>query len=224
MSYLDDDTLQVYIASAHGNAYAARDLAQRLEALGCEIVSKWTTRPLGWNTDMSEEVRAVHDISELQSANIYVGLITEDSLTTHAEFGFALAKGVECFVTSVDKEDLPFEEPSAHLDLLMYHPDVHRCESTADIVERLFLLLRAKIVACDVCGRDMVRQGGMLECKCGATRERSPMAWMDELQRGHQATCSQVPLIVEDKVVCAACQGEWQREDSGEIVFTATPV
>jgi len=225
VSYLDDDTLQIYIASAHSNAVQARNLGQLLDGFGCEVVSKWTLRPVGWSPDeMPNEVKAVHDLNELQAANLFIGLMTPSSLTSHAEFGYALARGIPCFVVPIlqPQPGCPVVDTDEFLclNMLMYHPDVFRCPTLDDLVNKVKAMLRAKIVACDVCTRDMKREGELLICRCGASRERSPMAWMDELIRGHQAFCTGVPIIEGDHVYCATCRCEWTRAEDG--LFTVT--
>jgi len=213
MKYLNDDTLRVYVASSHDNVAHARALAERLREIGCEIVSKWTERSTGWSIDIERNVvRARFDVDELRQANIFVGLITDMSRTSHAEFGFAMAAGMPCFVVSLHGD---------HWNLLMYHPDVHRLPSENSLVERLFMLVKAKIVACDVCGRDMARTmrdgESLLTCSCGASRIASPMAWKNELIKGHQAVCSNVAEDKGDFVFCSVCQAEWHRRDDGSI-------
>lgn len=225
MSYLDDDDIRVYIASAHSNAEMARALYKTLKDIGCEIVSKWTMRPIGWSPEeMPNEQKAVHDLSELQAANVFVGLMTPSSMTSHAEFGYALARGIPCFVVPIlePRPGCPVEDTDEFLclNMLMYHPDVHRCGNEDEVIRKIHAMLRAKIVACDVCGRDMTREGGMLYCRCGAQRERSPMAWKDELIRGHQAFCSGVPIDKGDHVACPHCRNEWTRQDDGMMVLT----
>jgi hypothetical protein len=223
MSYLDDDTLRVYIASAHGNADQASEFGKTLDEMGCEVVSKWTLRPVGWSPEeMPNEVKAVHDMSELQSANIFVGLMTPSSRTSHAEFGFALAKGIPCFVVPVlfgDRPGMPIEaeDDLFVFNMLMYHPDVHRCVDEDEAVRKIHAMLRAKIVACDVCGRDMIREGPILTCRCGSVRERSPMAWKDELIRGHQAFCGGIAVDNGESVFCPECNNEWTRQEDGRI-------
>lgn len=208
MSYIDDDVLRVYVASAHTNHERANLMSGELLGLGCEVVSEWTTRPIGWTgSENDNQDRAEKDIEELRKANVYVGLITADSLTSHAEFGFALASGYPCFVCIDDHYGM--------LNMLMFHPDVMLCDDADDIIRRIKMLVKAKVVACDVCGADMKRVGDLLRCRCGASRERSPLAWKDELIRGHRAFCAGTPIDKGETVHCKGCGCEWSRDSSG---------
>lgn len=229
LNFMDDDQVRVYVAAGHTAANEARVLAQALEAMGAVIVSQWfSARPVSgedqpvaqvYDNEADNAEAAEADICELDQANLFIGIYNADSRASHAEFGYAFAKGMPCFVTSLPEVDRPplkgRKEGTHYLNMIHWHPGVNIFPDMTSILDSVKPLIKAKQITCEVCFKRMAKSRDLWRCRCGATREMTSLLWKEEAVMEHvKSGCRGVIVMEEHRVWCPKCSGEW-RSQSG---------
>jgi len=104
--------MKIYLAARFSRRHECHALGKKLEAMGHEIVSRWTlpgndhVMPVGISAQAADKERerfATEDLEDVDAADAVVSLMEPEARNNtrggrHVEFGYALGKGKRLYV------------------------------------------------------------------------------------------------------------------------------